>query len=282
MKIHAKNLFGKIYQIDFLNYFYPTMDTHKELEDFIVNGSKTYIPHISLDCAIFGYHDHQLKILISMLKGLDGFCLPGGYIKRTETLDEAAGRIVKERSAITGLYLQQYKTFGDPDRVKWSDLDTEKLMKLPGFKKLKNSWLMDQTISIGYYAITDFSLVKPQPDFMSVSCAWFDIEKMPDLLFDHNQMVSEALQTLRLQLYYYPIAGKLLPKKFTLTEIHAVYETLLNKRLDIRNFPKKLIFLGLINKLNEKRNIGPHRAPFLYTFNNRKYKKALELGIDLS
>ena len=97
----------------------------------------------------------------------------------------------------------------------------------------------------------------------------------------HDDMVKEALQFLRQQLYYYPIVERLLPGKFTLTEIHAVYETLLGTRLDIRNFPKKLIFLGLIRKLNEKRNIGPHRAPFLYSFNNKKYRKALEKGMTL-
>lgn len=258
------------------------MNKLKEMEDFIVNGYKTHIPHVSIDCAIFGYHDHCLKILLSGIEGLEGLCLPGGYIKRIETLDEAANRIVKERTSITGLYLQQYKTFGDPDRIKWNEIEIDRLSKTPAFRKLKSSWLMDQTISIGYYAITDFSLVKPQPGFLSPSCDWYDIDKIPSLLFDHDQMVKDALQTLRSQLYYHPIAEKLLPKRFALTEIHAVYETILGKKLDLRNFPKKLVFLGLINKLNEKRNIGPHRAPFLYTFNRKKYTKALELGITLS
>ncbi len=258
------------------------MNSLQEVEDFIVNGYKTYIPHVSIDCAIFGYHDHRLKILLSQLDGLKGLCLPGGYIKRTETLDEAASRIVAERTSLTGLYLQQYKTFGDPDRIKWNEMDMDELSKIPAFKKIRSSWLKDQTISIGYYAITDFSLVKPRPGFMSPSCDWYDIDKIPSLLFDHDQMVLDALQTLRSQLYYHPITEKLLPKKFTLTEIHALYETILGKKLDIRNFPKKLVFLGLISKLNEKRNIGPHRAPFLYTVNKKKYTKALELGVALS
>jgi 8-oxo-dGTP diphosphatase len=257
------------------------MNTLRELEDFIENGYKTYVPHVSIDCAIFGYHDHQLKLLISRLKGFDSFCLPGGYIKRTENLDDAAGRIVEEKTGITGLYLQQYKTFGGPQRIKWNDPDMVKLMKLDGYEKIRKSWLMDDTISVGYYAITDFSLVKPQPDIMSDTCEWSDIDKVPDLLFDHNSMVKESLKALRQQLYYNPIAGKLLPKKFSLTEIHAVYETILGKTLDMRNFPKKLIFLGLLNRLNEKRNIGPHRAPYLYSFNAKKYNKALQKGITL-
>jgi len=258
------------------------METLKEIEDFIANGYKTYIPHVSLDCAIFGYHDHELKILLSEIEGIEGYCLPGGYIKRRETLDEAANRIVKEKTAITGLYLQQYKTFGDPDRIKWNESEIDNFSKMPGYQHIRKSWLMDQTISIGYYAITDFSLVQPQPGFFGSSSAWFDLSDVPPLLFDHDQMVKESLQTLRAQLYYHPIVEKLLPKKFTLTEIHAVYETILGKELDIRNFPKKLIFLGLINRLNEKRNIGPHRAPFLYTFNKKIYTRALELGVTLS
>lgn len=253
-----------------------------EVNDFVLNGYREYIPHISVDCAIFGYHDHQLKLLLTQPLAFAGYHLPGGYIKRTETLTEAANRIVQERTGITGLYLQQYKTFGDPNRMRWTDADTDRLAQVSGFENVKGSWLMDQTVSVGFYAITDFSLVIPQPDLLSTSCEWFDIARVPPLMFDHDEMVQEALHTLRMQLYYYPIALKLLPEKFTLTEIHAVYETLLGKPLDIRNFSKKLVFLGLITKLNEKRNIGPHRAPFLYRFDEQKYQEALEMGIYLS
>jgi len=258
------------------------MNSISELQDFIINGHKHYMPHISIDAAIFGYHDHQLKILLSGYKALGGYCLPGGYIKRTETLDEAANRIVAESTSLTDLYLKQYKTFGDPDRIKWNELDFEKFSKEVGVPYIKDSWLIDQTISVGYYALTDFSLVTPKAGLLSDSCNWFNIDKIPPLLYDHDQMVKDSLHTLRTQLYYYPIAEKLLPAKFTLTEIHSVYETLLGKKLDIRNFPKKLVFLGLIKKLNEKRNIGPHRAPFLYKFDLKKYTKALETGTTLT
>jgi hypothetical protein len=117
---------------------------------------------------------------------------------------------------------------------------------------------------------------------MSESCAWFDLDRLPKLEFDHNEMVREALHTMRIQLYHYPIGISLLPEKFTLSEIHSLYETLLGKKLDISNFPKKLIALGLLKKLDEKRNIGAHRSPHLYSFDKACYANALKEGLVLS
>ncbi|HEY4196278.1 MAG TPA: NUDIX domain-containing protein, partial [Mucilaginibacter sp.] len=242
------------------------MDNQAEIEDFILNGHLHYVPHVSIDCAIFGYHEQQLKVLLIKHKFIDGWCLPGGYIKRTETLVEAANRIVMERTGIGNLFLQQFKTFGDPDRAKVNDFDEEKWFKATGVRVGKDNWLIDHTISVGFYAITDFVNSTPNPDMMSNECAWFDMNTIPHLEFDHDEMVKEALHTMRVHLYHYPIGYNLLPEKFTLTEIHALYETLLDKKLDISNFPKKLITLGLLKKLNEKRSIGAHRSPHLYRF----------------
>ena len=258
------------------------MQTDEELKEFILNGHKTYVPHVSLDCAIFGYHEQQLKLLLIRHKAIDGWCLPGGYIKRTETLVEAANRNVKERTGIDNLFLQQFKTFGDPDRAQTSKFDPEKWAEVTGVRIDHTNWLIDQTISVGFYAITDFSRTEPQSDVWTVECAWFDIDNLPKLEFDHDEMAREALHTMRVQLYHYPIGYNLLPEKFTLTEIHALYETLLGKKLDISNFPKKLIALGLLNKLNEKRSIGPHRSPHLYQFDKENYEKALRDGLVLS
>jgi 8-oxo-dGTP diphosphatase len=250
------------------------MQTEAELKDFILNGHLYYLPHVSLDCAIFGYHEQQLKLLLIQLKGLARWCLPGGYIKRTEKLVEAANRNVRERTGIDNLFLQQFKTFGDPDRAKFSQFDEERWIDVVGVGIDKNCWLIDQTISIGFYAITDFSRSIPQLNVMTEKCAWFDINDLPPLEFDHDEMVKEALHMMRLQLYHYPIGYNLLPEKFTLSEIHALYETMLGKKLDISNFPKKLISLGLLQKLDEKRKIGAHRSPHLYKFNKEKYEQA--------
>ena len=257
------------------------MDSQKSLKDFIYNGHKTFLPHVSIDCAIFGYHEHQLKILLIKWKKVDGWCLPGGFILRSETLTQAANRIVKERTSLDGLFLQQFHTFGDPGRSKTKQIDDKKLTEMLGFKMPGNNWLMDHTVSIGYYALTEYSKVYPRPDFFSEECRWWDIDDIPDLLFDHNQMVKQALRAMRLQIYHQPIGYNLLPAKFTLPEIHALYETILDKKSDRRNFSKKLVMLGLIKKLNEQKNIGPHRAPFLYKFDKRKYDRALEEGMVL-
>jgi hypothetical protein len=146
----------------------------------------------------------------------------------------------------------------------------------------RKSWLIDQTISVGFYSITDFEKSIPQPDFMSDECRWFDIGRVPKVEFDHKEMIREALHTMRVHLYHYPIGYNMLPEKFTLSEIHSLYETLLGKKLDISNFPKKLIALGLLKKLSEKRSIGPHRAPHLYKFDKAAYERALKEGVVLS
>lgn len=258
------------------------MDTRAAVEDFFTNGHKVYVPHVSIDCTIFGYHEQQLKLLLIKNSFIRGWCLPGGFIKRTEKLIEAANRIVKERTSIDNLYLQQFKAFGDPNRSRYKEFDEDKILKETGLKISSDSWLIDHTISVGFYAITDFSSTVPEPDVMSDECIWFDIDKLPKLEFDHDQMVVDALSAMRMQLYHYPIGFSMLPKKFTLGEIHALYETLLGKKLDASNFPKKLIALGLLKKLDETRSIGPHRAPHLYCFDKRKYEKALKEGLALS
>ena len=258
------------------------MKTQEDVEEFILHGHREYVPHVSLDCAIFGYHEQQLKLLLITYPALDGWCLPGGYIKRTEKLIEAANRNVKERTGVDNLFLEQFKTFGDPDRAKLSNFDEDAWFKMTGVRLTDDNWLIDQTFSIGFYAITDFSKTNLQTDYLIMKCAWFDIDNLPRLEFDHEEMVREALHTMRVQLYHYPIGYNLLPEKFTLSEIHALYETLLGKKLDISNFPKKLITLGLLKKLEEKRRIGAHRSPSLYTFDKERYDNALKEGVVLS
>ena len=110
---------------------------------------------------------------------------------------------------------------------------------------------------------------------------WYDVKELPTLLFDHNDMIEKALDHLRINLYHKPIGYNLLEKKFTLPEIQSLYETILERKLDRRNFPKKLMSLGLIKDTNEVRKIGQHRSPKLYSFDKKNYNRALKEGIVL-
>ena len=258
------------------------MKADMEPKEFILHGYKCYLPHVSIDCAIFGYHGQQLKMLLIRPFFVDGWCLPGGYITRTETLTEAAGRILEQRTGLKDLFLQQFYSFGDPGRAKTASFDKKKLEDFFGLKLKEDNWLMDHTISVGYYAIVDFSAVSPKKDPFYDDWQWCDIAKIPQLLFDHNEMVKAALKMLQLQIYHQPIGYNLLPKKFTLPEIQVLYETILGKQLDRRNFPKRLLSLGIIKRLDEQRSIGPHRSPYLYKFDKRKYEDALEQGVVLA
>lgn len=265
-----------------INFILAVMKSAREATNFILHGYKQFLPHVSIDCAILGYHSQQLKVLLIKPRFLNGWCLPGGYIKRTETLTEAAGRILHERTALEDVFLQQFYTFGDPGRSKVKKFDKKQFETVFNIVLEKDNWLLDHTISVGYYAIVEYSQVMPQTDAFIESWQWCDVDAIPSLLFDHNDMVASALKMLQLQIYHQPIGCNLLPPKFTMPEIQVLYETILGKKLDRRNFPKRLLQLGIIKRLDEQRNIGPHRAPYLYKFDKRKYEEALKNGVVLA
>jgi 8-oxo-dGTP diphosphatase len=260
--------------------FLCLMETIQELRQFFDSGHKEYRPNVTLDCAIFGYHDDKLQLLLVKNKILTLWCMPGGYVKKRETLDEASARITLERTGIGNLFLKQFKTFGDPDRNNaYGVFDPEKLYEISGIRIADDSWLMTQTVSVGFYAITDIVKATPKTDIFSSECRWFPIDELPHLGFDHDEMAREALFTMRMHLYHYPVGKNLLPEKFTLKEIKQFYEVMSGKSLHATNFPNKLIKMGLISRLEEKKSIGAHRSPNFYRFNDEVYEKALKEGL---
>ena len=243
---------------------------------------KDHLSQLSIDCVIFGYHEKQLKILCTRIGGMKGWLLPGGFIKKTEDIDHAASRILEERTGVKDLFLNQFRVFGKPDRSwKNSDVSVEVSNWVGGNVKLLN-WISNRFVTIGYYAITEYSKVTPKPGLFDSECDWFDVHSLPPLLLDHKEIVTEALKTLQHRLHHEPIGLNLLPEKFTLPELQALYETILEKKLDQRNFNKKLVYLHLIRKLNEKKYIGGHRSPTLYKFNKREYNNAVRNGVELA
>lgn len=257
------------------------MESLAEFKTFINKGHLEYRPNVSIDCAIFGYHSGDLKVLLVRNKLLTMWCLPGGYIKKDETLDDAASRISMNRTGIGNLFLHQFKAFGNPDRNHDRSVDWKQITDLVDGNAGNIGWLDGPTITIGYYAITDIVNATPAPDLFSSECAWFPVTNLPPLGFDHQEIVTEALFSMRTHLYHFPIGRNLLPEKFTLREIKEFYEVMSGKELNASNFPNKLISIGLIRKTAEKRKIGAHRSPTYYTFNKKVYEKALKEGLVL-
>jgi len=252
------------------------------LHNDILDYTDNYLRNVSIDNVIFGYHQKVLKVLLLRPKGLSKWTVCGGYIRRTETIEEAAKRIASERTGLDNLYLKQFKAFGSPDRTRDAAISLKLIAKQAAVNIENLNWMLDYFVSLGFYTLTEFDQVKPNGELFTEECQWWNILKLPPLLFDHQLIVEEALKSLRLHIYNYPVGYELLPEKFTLPEITSLYETILGKVLDDRNFAKKLQATGIITKLNERRNIGPHRSPYLYVFNKAKYDEALKNGMVLA
>lgn len=253
------------------------MNAPTSIKEFFESGYRQFLPHVSIDCAIFGFHDNQLKVLLLKMKNVEGWCLPGGFIHWAEPANEAAQRILQERTDISQVFLQQFYTFGEPERNKEPNL--KELIDSLNIEPAEDNWLFHRTISIGYYALVEFSKVTPTVDLLSDECCWWDMHELPKLLFDHDLMIRQALQTLRMQLNFHPVGFNLLPEKFTMPELQKLYETILDRPLDRRNFQKKMLSLGILERLEERKSVGPHKSPYYYRFDKQKYDQALQAGI---
>lgn len=251
-----------------------------EFTHFLNEGPKWFLPNISVDIVIFGFHNNQLKILLNKWRKNESWCLPGGYVIREESIDDSAKRVLKERTGLSKIFLQQFYTFGSPDRVKNKGIEISKLSETFEVEINEDNWLFDRMISVGHFALVEYSKVKPKPDPLSEKCEWWDIDNIPQLFFDHNAIIEHALRQLRLETFHHPVGFNLLPEKFTLPELLGLYETILGRKLDRRNFQKKILSFNILKKLDERRNIGPHRAPTLYSFDKKRYNDALKEGLN--
>lgn len=243
----------------------------RKLEVLSQQYEKDFLPHISIDCVVFGFHNSSLKALLLKPVNTYEWGLPGGYVKRDEDIREGAKRILQERTGAGEIYLKQFKTFGQKNRSE------------DFFKDLPDgSWHKRRFVSIGYYALIDYRSVNPVPDIFSDACEWKNIDQLPELMMDHQEIFDQALLQIRRDLNYIPIGLNLLPEKFTMPELQALYEIILGKKLNRGNFHRKMTRYGILEKLNETRKGGAHKAPDLYRFNLAKYNLALEKGLQES
>ncbi|GAB3167401.1 NUDIX hydrolase [Telluribacter humicola] len=251
---------------------------NQEKEDILQYGQGTFHPGFSVDCVIFGFHANQLRVLLLKVKGDDLWALPGGFVFKDEDVEEAAIRVLKSRTGLDNIFLRQFHLFGKPDRSKTSF--NAKLLKQRQIPYDENHWFLQRFITLGFYALVDYSSVTPRPDSNSEACEWWDLQQIPALMQDHSQILEKALEALRLQLAYQPIGYNLLAEKFTMPELQKLYETILGKQLDRRNFQRKILAYDILERLDERRSGVAHKAPYLYRFNLEKYQQALEQGLE--
>jgi len=241
------------------------MDEKKENIDLIFEGHLHYLRNISVDNVVFGYENEKLKVLLRF-HPLKKWAITGGFIERTETLDEAALRLAREGTGLDKIFIKQFKAFGGPDRHQNHFASEMNNLLGPGAKKVpEDNWLNEFFVTIGYYSLVEISKVDLK-NISEVECRWWNVNELPLLLADHNIIIENALTTLRQDLFNFPVAKELLPLKFTLPELQTLFETILGKELDRANFYKKMKSLGWLIKLFERKKIGAHKSPYLYMF----------------
>lgn len=210
---------------------------------------------LAVDCIIFGFDKKDLKILLvkrNFEPEKGRWSLIGGFLKKNENLDEAAVRILYALTGLDDVYMEQLQAYGKVDRD-------------PG----------KRTVSVAYYALIDVE--SHQFDGIQLDSArWFDLKNAPDLIFDHGDMVKKAIARLRRRALTKPIGFELLPEKFTMRQLQNLYESILDKKLDKRNFINKINALDVLIKLDEKDMSQSRKGSYLFIFDKDKYLKKVE------
>lgn len=256
------------------------MKSEESITDLLFKGDLLYMPSLSVDCVIFGFHAGQLKVLLLKGKQYSQWALPGGFVYRNEDVEHAAERVLRERTGLKDIFLQQFYLFGDVKRTRQKH--ARKLLQQAGVKDVEGHWIMQRFATVGYYALVEYEQVTPAPDALSTECTWHNISELPPLIIDHRQIIDKGLQTLREHLNYQPIGYNLLPGEFTIKDLQLIYETLLGRSLDRANFQRKILSYGILEKREKHYTGGAHKAPYLYAFNKEAYFKALENGLEKS
>lgn len=227
-----------------------------------------YMPGISIDCVIFGYHNKELKILILEYKKSGIFALPGGFLRKDEELKDAAKRVLFERTGLRDIYLNQFHTFGSLKRGDIGPMHT--VLRKNNMPFDNRHFLLQRFISVSYYALVDFKQVDPVADILSDSCQWYDSHHLPPLMLDHHEIFEKALEHLRNNIDRSVVGLNLLDDTFTMRELQNLYETILGEKLNRTGFHRKMMLSGQLKRLGKKKTGKAHRSPFVYKFTEEK------------
>ena len=204
---------------------------------------------VTVDVVIFALRDGVLQVLL-IQRGIPPFegrwALPGGFVLEHESVDEAARRELEEETGVRDVYLEQLYTFGEPNRDP-----------------------RGRVVTVAYYALLTTEAATPVAGTDAGAAQWMPARRHPPLAFDHDRILAYAIERLVNKLEYTTVGFKLLPRKFTLSQLQRVYEAVLGRTLDKRNFRRKITLLGVLRPLEEWVQDGPSRPAQLYRFSTR-------------
>ena len=220
--------------------------------------SKQYIK-LTVDAVVFGYEEGKISVLLIKRKYepfKDKWAIPGGFVLNDESLEEAVERELQEETGIKINYLEQLYTFGNPSRDP-----------------------RGRVVSIAYFGLVRPNTFKIFASTDAAEVAWFNINELPELSFDHKEILEIAIKRLQGKITYEPIGFELLDKKFPFSDLEKLYTTLLGREIDRRNFRKKIVSLNVLDELNEKVSKGSGRPANLFQFNQKRYFQLKKEGI---
>jgi 8-oxo-dGTP diphosphatase len=217
-------------------------------------------PALTADIVVFALDEHDLQVMLiqrDLVPFAGNWALPGGFVRVEETLDEAAARELREETGLHDIFLEQLYTFGAVDRD-----------------------ARERIVTVAYYALVNLTGHTVQASTDARSAAWFSVNDLPKLAFDHRKILDVALERLRGKVRYQPIGFELLPEKFTLRQLQHLYEIILDRPLDKRNFRKKVLSMGIIKETNEIETDVAHRAARLFRFDKKAYDRLMKRGFN--
>ncbi|MCA9078625.1 MAG: NUDIX hydrolase [Planctomycetaceae bacterium] len=217
-------------------------------------------PALTVDIVVFALDEQDLQVMLIErdLEPFEGqWALPGGFVRVEETLDEAARRELQEETGLKEIFLEQLYTFGAVDRDP-----------------------RERVVTVAYYALVNLEGHDVRASTDARNAAWFSVNDLPDLAFDHQTILAAAHDRLRSKVRYQPIGFELLPEKFTLRQLQHLYEVILDRELDKRNFRKKVLGMEIVKATNEIEKDVAHRAARLYRFDKRKYDRLTKRGFN--
>jgi 8-oxo-dGTP diphosphatase len=232
------------------------------------------IPSLSVDCVIFGYDHTSLKVLLRREfiqyegKIYQEWKLPGNHLKVEEMIYDTASRILKEQTGLENIFMKQFKVFSDPNRLKRRARD---------YEWIKPKLIEERVVTVGFYSLINTEDITSK---LTDEASWQSAYEIGELIFDHKEILEDALSKLRGDLLHEPLGFELLPEKFTLTQLQKLYEAIFNTTFDKRNFRRKVNKMDYLVSLEEFQTGVSHKPARLYRFDRNLYEKSRTENFD--